>query len=40
MYLNWAIRKPINDGWVVSDVRLNPPTKFFYSDKIINDDND
>lgn len=31
MYINWAIRKPENDGW---------PTTFFYTDKVKNEDGD
>lgn len=35
MYINWAIRKPENDGWVDEDSQQ--PTKFFYRDTVKNE---
>ena len=37
MYINWAIRKPNNDGWTNKD---GTATKFFYTDKVENEDKD
>ena len=41
MYINWVIKKPEDDGWTVDINDPNsPPTTFFYTDKVKNEDGD